>query len=176
MSDPAVLDRIRIVLCQPSHPGNIGAVARAMKTMGFDRLALVAPRLFPHPDADARASGAASVLRAARVVDHLDEALAGTRFACALSGRRRDLTPHRGATILTLGILSIVLSCIIIGPMAWVMGNNDLAEIRAGRMDPEGEGLTRAGQICGIIGTVFGVLFCCYLGFIGMMISAAGRM
>ena len=94
LSDPAVLDRIRIVLCQPSHPGNIGAVARAMKTMGFDRLALVQPRLFPHPDADARASGAVSVLQAARVVDRLDEALAGTRFACALSARRRDLTPE----------------------------------------------------------------------------------
>ena len=94
MSDPAVLGRIRIVLCQPSHPGNIGAVARAMKTMGFDHLALVEPRLFPHPDADARASGAMSVLQTARVVHHLDEALAGTRFACALSARRRDLTPE----------------------------------------------------------------------------------
>ena len=94
MSDPAVLDRIRIVLCQPSHPGNIGAVARAMKTMGFDHMALVEPRLYPHPDADARASGAVSVLQAAHVVGHLDDALAGTRFACALSARRRDLTPE----------------------------------------------------------------------------------
>ena len=94
MSDPAALARIRVVLCQPSHPGNIGAAARAMKTMGFDRLVLVQPRQFPHPDADARASGAADVLAAALVVDHLDAALAGTRFACALSARRRDLTPE----------------------------------------------------------------------------------
>ena len=90
----ATLGRIRIVLCEPSHPGNIGAAARAMKTMGLDRLILVAPRLFPPPDADARASGAADVLSDATVVDCLDAALAGTRFVCALSARRRDLTPE----------------------------------------------------------------------------------
>jgi len=89
--------------------------------------------------------------------------------------RRRDLAPHRGGTILTLGILSIVFSCVIIGPMAWVMGNTDLAEIRAGRMDPEGEGLTRAGQICGIIGTIFGILACLYFLAVGAMIGAVGR-
>ena len=94
MSDPLALARVRVVLCQPSHPGNIGAVARAMKTMGFDRLMLVHPRQFPHADADARASGAVDLLRSAAVVDHLDAALAGTRFACALSARRRDLTPE----------------------------------------------------------------------------------
>ena len=94
MSDPLALARVRVVLCQPSHPGNIGAVARAMKTMGFDRLVLVHPRQFPHADADARASGAVDLLRNAAVVDHLDAALAGTRFACALSARRRDLTPE----------------------------------------------------------------------------------
>jgi tRNA/rRNA methyltransferase len=115
-----VLDRIRIVLCQPSHPGNIGAAARAMKTMGFDRLALVEPRLFPHPDADARASGAASVLHAARVVAHLDEALAGTRFACALSARRRDLTPEpidvRGAAEEIVSQARIAEVAIVFGP------------------------------------------------------------
>jgi hypothetical protein len=67
--------------------------------------------------------------------------------------RYRYSTPHRGAAILTLGILSIVI-CGPLGPFAWVMGNTDLAEIRAGRMDPEGEGLTQAGRILGIIGTV----------------------
>jgi hypothetical protein len=67
--------------------------------------------------------------------------------------RRRPYMPHRGAAVLVLGILSLVV-CGILGPFAWVMGSNDLAEMRAGRMDPEGEGTTRAGQICGIIGTV----------------------
>lgn len=80
--------------------------------------------------------------------------------------RRRDLAPHRGAVILTLGILSIVLSClgIIFGPIAWAMGSTDLSEIRAGRMDPDGEGITNAGRICGIIGTILqsvGILLGC---------------
>ena len=84
---------------------------------------------------------------------------------------RRDALPHRGTLILILGILSIVI-CGFFGPAAWVMGNNDLNEIRAGRMDPEGEGTTRAGQICGIIGTVLlvlQVLCICVPGLIGMM-------
>jgi tRNA/rRNA methyltransferase len=91
--DPAALARVRIVLCQTSHPGNIGASARAMKTMGLSRLVLVRPRLFPHADADARASGALDVLQTATCCESLDQALSGTTFVCALSARRRDLTP-----------------------------------------------------------------------------------
>jgi tRNA/rRNA methyltransferase len=91
--DPAALARIRIVLCETSHPGNIGASARAMKTMGLSRLVLVRPRLFPHADADARASGALDVLQTATCCESLDQALSGTTFVCALSARRRDLTP-----------------------------------------------------------------------------------
>jgi hypothetical protein len=72
--------------------------------------------------------------------------------------RRRDLLPHRGSTVLTLGILSLVLCGPILGPIAWIMGNQDMAEIRAGRMDPEGEGTTNAGRICGIIGTILGIV------------------
>lgn len=93
MIDPAALARIRIVLCETSHPGNIGASARAMKTMGLSRLVLVRPRLFPHADADARASGALDVLQTATCCESLDQALSGTTFVCALSARRRDLTP-----------------------------------------------------------------------------------
>jgi hypothetical protein len=63
MNSPPLLARIRIVLSHPSHPGNIGAVARAMKTMGLSRLILVAPKHFPDPDADARAFGALDVYR-----------------------------------------------------------------------------------------------------------------
>jgi tRNA/rRNA methyltransferase len=94
MDELAPLARIRIVLCEPSHPGNIGAAARALKTMGLGRLELVLPRMYPHPDADARASGALDVLRAARCHDSLDEALAGASLICGLSARRRDLTPE----------------------------------------------------------------------------------
>jgi hypothetical protein len=79
--------------------------------------------------------------------------------------RRRDLSPHRGGTVLALGILSLVTGCgIILGPIAWVMGNQDLEEMRVGRMDPEGEGITQAGRICGIIATVIislAVFFVC---------------
>jgi hypothetical protein len=76
---------------------------------------------------------------------------------------RRDLMPHRGGMILTLGILGLVsvfVCCLglLLSPFAWIMGNQDLAEIRAGRMDPEGEGMTQAGRICGIIGTIILIL------------------
>ena len=81
--------------------------------------------------------------------------------------RRRDLVPHRGGMVLTFGILSLCCGCLgnlIFGPIAWTMGNTDLTEIRAGRMDPEGEGLTQAGRICGMVGTGLGVLGLCWVG------------
>jgi tRNA/rRNA methyltransferase len=85
------LGRVCIVLCRPTHPGNIGAAARAIKTMGLARLVLVEPKLFPHPEATARTSGAVDVLEAARVCPTLDEALAGCRLAIGLSARHREL-------------------------------------------------------------------------------------
>lgn len=94
MNPTELLSRIRIVLCRPSHPGNIGAAARAMKTMGLSRLCLVTPKQFPDPEADTRATGAVDVLAAAQVCQSLDEALAGTVFAVALSARSRDLGPE----------------------------------------------------------------------------------
>jgi tRNA/rRNA methyltransferase len=86
-ADP--LSRIRIVLVAPSHPGNVGAAARAMFTMGLTRLFLVAPRRFPDPEAVALAAGAASVLDGARVVATLDEAIKGAALAIGLSARPR---------------------------------------------------------------------------------------
>lgn len=91
LSEVAAFARVRFVLAGTTHPGNIGAAARAIKTMGFRRLALVAPQRFPHPEATALASGASDVLEAASVHAHLDEAIAGARFAVALTARRRDL-------------------------------------------------------------------------------------
>jgi TrmH family RNA methyltransferase len=82
---------IDIVLIHTSHPGNIGAAARAMKTMGFKHLVLVAPHYFPHADADALASSAVDVLQQARVVSSLDEALAGITTVIGTSARLRDL-------------------------------------------------------------------------------------
>ncbi|MSQ80907.1 MAG: RNA methyltransferase [Candidatus Methylopumilus sp.] len=86
------LSRIRIVLCQTSHPGNIGATARAMKTMGITQLYLVTPKKFPHPEATALASGADDILNGAHVVNTLEEALHGVKLAIGLSARRRELT------------------------------------------------------------------------------------
>jgi tRNA/rRNA methyltransferase len=82
---------LRIVLSRPSHPGNIGAAARAMKTMGLSRLVLVNPLHFPDPQAEAMAAGATDVLAQAQVCATLEEALVGTTFATALTARRRGL-------------------------------------------------------------------------------------
>ncbi len=80
---------VRIVLVGTTHPGNIGAAARAMKTMGLEDLALVAPRRFPAAEATAMASGADDLLARARVCAHLDEALEGCHRVYGASARRR---------------------------------------------------------------------------------------
>ena len=89
----APLARVRIVLVETSHPGNIGAAARAMKVMGLARLTLVAPRVAVDDQAMRRASGAADVLEQAHMVDTLDAALEGCAFAVAASARPRQLSP-----------------------------------------------------------------------------------
>lgn len=91
-SKPDLLDQIRIVLCQTSHPGNIGSAARAMKTMGLSRLYLVNPKSFPHPEAVALATGASDLLDNAVVCESLAEALTGTTLAIGLSARKREIS------------------------------------------------------------------------------------
>ncbi|MFM8466831.1 MAG: RNA methyltransferase [Oxalobacteraceae bacterium] len=89
-------DRLRFVLVETSHPGNVGAAARAMRTMGFSELVLVSPRyadVQTHEDALAFASGATAVLASARVVSSLDQALEGCNFCVALSARLREFSP-----------------------------------------------------------------------------------
>ena len=113
------LERVRIVLVETSHPGNIGAAARAMKTMGLEALALVRPRHFPHSEAEAMASRATDILAAARVCDTLDEALVGSVFAVAGTARSRDLshavlTPREAAARMIEEVRR--------GPVALVMG------------------------------------------------------
>jgi len=81
---------IRIVLVEPSHPGNIGATARAMKNMALEELVLVQPKQFPDNDATARASGADDVLARARVVDSVADAVADCGFIAATTSRDRD--------------------------------------------------------------------------------------
>jgi tRNA/rRNA methyltransferase len=102
-----LLSHIRIVLSHTSHPGNIGAAARAMKTMGISSLYLVNPKKPVDAEAEAMASGASDVLHGARVCASLAEALQGTVYALAVSARRRELHHrpmrqelwHRGARL-----------------------------------------------------------------------------
>jgi tRNA (cytidine32/uridine32-2'-O)-methyltransferase len=94
--------RFRFVLVRTSHPGNIGSAARAIRTMGFTRLTLVAPHEFPSREADALAANAVSVLAEAPVHGTLVDGLAGATFVLGLSARRRgvtlaELTPREGA-------------------------------------------------------------------------------
>lgn len=85
------LTRLRVVLIETSHPGNIGAAARAMKVMGVSRLYLVRPHQFPCAEATARASGADDLLTRAVVCDSLDEALADCSLVLGASARLRSL-------------------------------------------------------------------------------------
>ena len=82
---------IRIVLVGTTHPGNIGAVARAMKNMGITDLALVNPRYFPHEDATTRASGATDVLDNAKVFPTLADALTECVYVAGASARSRTI-------------------------------------------------------------------------------------
>lgn len=107
---------ISIIIVQPKQPGNIGAAARAMKTMGLDRLVLVAPPdgVQAHPEALRMAHGAHDVLAAARVVPTLAEALTGTTLAIATThrrraGRARALSPAEAAERLVAALTSAAL-------------------------------------------------------------------
>lgn len=97
------LSNIRIVLVGTTHPGNIGAAARAMKTMGLSQLSLVSPRMFPCEEATSRASGSDDILERAQVCDSLNEALHGVSLVIATTARLRAvswpvMTPGEMAT------------------------------------------------------------------------------
>ena len=86
-----MLNRFRIVLVNTTHPGNIGAAARAIKAMGLSQLVLVSPEKFPHQDATFRAAGADDILENAIVVDELSHALKGCEWVIGASVRARKL-------------------------------------------------------------------------------------
>lgn len=95
-TDTSVFKRLRFVLVETSRAGNVGSVARAMKTMGFTDLVLVTPRCddpLADPEAVAFASGAGDVLANARIVGSVAEALDGCNFAAAVSARLREFSP-----------------------------------------------------------------------------------
>jgi len=127
----AAFDRIRIVLVATSHPGNIGAAARAMLTMGLSRLVMVNPKRFPDPDATAMASGATAVLDAARIVGSLDEALAGCVLTVGLSARPREFAgrvlPARAAAAAALGNAAHGDVGIVFGGEMSGLSNDELA-------------------------------------------------
>ena len=105
LNEMNMLNNVRVVLSHTTHPGNIGAAARAMKTMGLYHLYLVNPRHFPDPQADTMSAGADDVLRNAVVCASIDEALQGTVFVAAMTARMRDishevLTPREAMPLL----------------------------------------------------------------------------
>ncbi len=87
-------------------------------------------------------------------------------------GPVQNVRPHRGVMILVFGIIGIVL-CVIFGIVAWVMGNSDLRAMREGRMDPTGEGLTKAGKICGIVGVVLNLIIAAFYIVFFVILAAA---
>jgi TrmH family RNA methyltransferase len=112
------LEKVRVVLDRTSHPGNIGAAARAMKVMGLGDLHLVSPDRFPHADATAMASSADDVLDRASVHESLADALAGCSLVIGTSARRRsvaqEMTDPRGAARMALqcrGDVALLFGC-----------------------------------------------------------------
>lgn len=91
-SEQTLFNNIRVVLCHTSHPGNIGSTARAMKTMGLDRLYLVNPKHFPDGAAKSLAVNAADVLDQAIVTATLEEAIADCQLVVGVSGKERSLS------------------------------------------------------------------------------------
>ena len=113
------LRKLRIVLCSTSHPGNIGATARAMLTMNVVELALVNPERFPHAQARAQASGAMEVLDGAKVFSRLEDAVADCAWVVGTSARPR----HLGDEPMTpWGFAERALPLLSEGPVALVFG------------------------------------------------------
>src|SRR3989304_1052345 len=112
------LSRVRIVLCRPSHPGNIGAAARAMKTMGLADLRLVSPERYPAPEAQWMATNASDVLSSSRIYGDLLSAIADCTAAFALSARPREWSTQV-LDVRTAAARAVALG----GRLAFVFGN-----------------------------------------------------
>jgi tRNA (cytidine32/uridine32-2'-O)-methyltransferase len=119
MDDEGELGRIRVVMVEPSHPGNIGATARAMGTMGLGRLRLVRPRSFPSAEATARASGADGILYRAEICDSLEAAVADCALVVGTSARMRRL---RWPELSPREFAERALEASAAGPVALVLG------------------------------------------------------
>ena len=121
---------VRIVLLDPSHPGNIGSVARAMKNMALRELVLVRPRAFPHAEADALAAGADDVLAAACVVDSVAEAIADCGFIAGTTSRPRsyhwEFTTPRDVAARVVALAQENRAALLFGSERYGLANEDL--------------------------------------------------
>jgi TrmH family RNA methyltransferase len=121
---------VRIVLIEPSHPGNIGSVARAMKNMALDELVLVRPRSFPHAEASALAAGADDVLSGARVVGTTREAIGDCGFIAGTTSRPRsyywEFTTPRDVAGRIVGWAGETRSALLFGSERYGLANEDL--------------------------------------------------
>lgn len=129
-SKPNLLNNVRIVLCQTSHPGNIGGAARAMKTMGLTTLHLVSPASFPDAHATAMATGAADLLTDAKIYSTLEEALEGCALVIGLSARKRQLShellPARDAAKRAVSIAASQQVALVFGTEMSGLSNAEL--------------------------------------------------
>lgn len=128
------LSRVRVVLHSPRHPGNIGAAARAMKTMGLSRLSLVTPERFPDDEAYRRASGARDLIDAVGLHPDLDAAVAGCVLVVAVAARPRD---HAPVSMPPRMLMPRLLDLAAQGDVAMVFGNetNGLSRADVNRCD-----------------------------------------
>ena len=121
---------VRIVLIDPSHPGNIGSVARAMKNMALDDLVLVRPRAFPHADATALAAGADDILTAARVVDSVAAAIGDCAFIAGTTSRPRsyywEFTTPRDVAGRIVALTEENRAALLFGSERYGLANEDL--------------------------------------------------
>jgi tRNA (cytidine32/uridine32-2'-O)-methyltransferase len=128
--------RVRYVLVGTSHPGNIGAAARAIRTMGFRRLVLVAPQRYPDPQVTALASGAVDVLEGIQVHADLDTALADASLVLGMSARRRGVTlpehdPRSAAARVREAVLAREEVAFVFGNEQSGLSSEDLARCHA---------------------------------------------
>jgi TrmH family RNA methyltransferase len=121
---------VRIILIDPSHPGNIGSVARAMKNMGVTDLVLVRPRSFPHAESNALAAGADDILANARVVSSVSEAVADCGFVAGTTSRPRsyywEFTTPRDLAGRLVGLSEDNRAALLFGSERYGLGTDDL--------------------------------------------------
>ena len=121
---------VRIVLIDPSHPGNIGSVARAMKNMALSDLVLVRPRSFPHAESTALAAGADDILAGARVVESVEEAVADCAFIAGTTSRPRsyywEFTTPRDVAGRIVGLAPENRAALLFGSERYGLATEDL--------------------------------------------------